>query len=352
MGDRRRIRPAPESLVCRGKVNFGTFDAPPRNVNMLDAEIFGAGLINPVWLKKLRLKKWQFYMAVHPECAIGFLIIDMAFASSSFIYIFDRLSNSFFEHKRVAPLGDFSIADSLWNGRTHFKDNNYSIQVCNNLNEGFHDISVRIGASGKSPAIDADFRMLQTPDCVRPLVVSLPVGENRGMYSHKVICPAEGSFSYGDNVFKLDPGRDVCIMDEHKAFYPRHTWWKWATFGFVAQDGKITGMNMTDNLIGDQETWNENAVWSGGSVSLIGPARYDFDLKNPMRPWKIKDTEGKVDLVFTPQGAKIDRTNALILKMHYLQPFGLFNGFISGDSGEKIEVRDIFGITEYHDAYY
>ncbi|MFC1474569.1 DUF2804 domain-containing protein [bacterium] len=352
MAIKKEPKPAPESLVCGGRVNFGNFDAPPSKMNMLDAEIFGAGVLNPKWLKKLRLKQWQFYMVVHPECTFGFLVIDLAFVASSFIYVFDRKTGDFSEHSRIKMDKNFSIAESLLDGRCWFKDKKYSIDIRNNLNEGYHHISLDIGTSRKEPSMKAEFRMMQTPDYVRPLVVSLPVGENRGMYSHKVICPAEGSFSLGKREFKLDPARDVCILDEHKAFYPRHTYWKWATFGFVGDDGKIVGMNMTDNLIKDQENWNENAIWSGGEITLLGPAKFYFDMEDIMKPWKIRDTEGKVELVFSPQGAKVDKTNALILKMHYLQPFGLFNGFLTDAAGKKIEIADRFGITEYHDAYY
>lgn len=343
---------APDKLVENGKINFGTFDAPPRVVNMLDADVFKQDFLNTRQIKKSRLKRWQFFMFVHPEITFGFLVIDMGFLASSFFYAFDRKTNQFCEHKRIKLDGKFDVSDSLWNGKTFFHDKKYRIDVENRLDKNRHFVKADIMGDGSSPAMLADVTVLQEPAFVKPLVVSLPFGENRGMYSHKVSCPVEGTFSIGERDFTLDPKRDTCVIDEHRGFYPRHTYWKWATFGTIGRDGKILGVQVTNNLIKDQEKWNENAIWSGGNVSLLGPVDFSFDLRNYMNEWKIKDREGRVDLSFKPLGVKEDRTNALIIKTHYLQPMGHFSGYLIDDSGERHKIKDAFGVTEYHDAYF
>lgn len=352
MGNKREIISAPEKLVEKGTVNFGVFDAPPKHVNMLDADIFPQSYLNIPQIKKLRLKKWQFYMISHPEVTFGFLIIDLSFTASSFLYVYDRKSKKFYEHKKIKMDKNFSISESLWDGRCFFKDKNYLIEIQNNLNEGYHRVKIDIKKSSSAPSVRADFKIYQQDKYVKPLVVSLPVDKNRGMYSHKVICPAEGAFTLNGIDYSLEPKRDTCALDEHKAFYPRHTYWKWATFGIIGPDGKILGVQLTDNLIKNQDAWNENAIWSSGNVSLLGPVDFTFDQKHYLEPWKIKDRAGRVDLNFVPEGAKSDYTNAVILKMRYLQPFGTFSGYLIDDLGVRHEISNAFGITEYHDAYY
>lgn len=352
MGTERVILKAPEQLVQGGKVNFGVFDAPPKSVNMLDADIFPQSFLNAEFIKKLRLKKWQFYMVVHPEITFGFLIIDLAFTASSFLYVYDRKKDKFYEHKKIKLDKNFSISDSLWKGTCFFKDKNYRIEIDNNLNEGFHHVKIDVRKSSSAPAVKANFKIYQQDKYVKPLVVSLPVADNRGMYSHKVICPAEGSISFNGADYAISPERDTCALDEHKAFYPRHTYWKWATFGIIGHDGKILGAQLTDNLIKDQEAWNENAIWSSGNISLLGPVDFTFNLKKYMEDWRIKDRAGRIDLTFKPIGAKVDYTNALIIQMRYLQPFGTFSGFMIDDKGVKHDISNAFGITEFHDAHY
>ncbi|MFH1537917.1 MAG: DUF2804 domain-containing protein [bacterium] len=348
----RKILPAPDSLVSDGKIRFGVFDAPVRNVNLLDAAM--PGLIGPAsgWWKRYRLKQWQFFQVVHPQYAFCFLIIDFAFTASSFFFVFDREKEKAFEHKRLKYNRKVALAENLYDGRCQFREKNYRIEIFNRLDEGHHDIEAEIGKSRKAPAVNVNIRVHQPKGEIQPLVVSLPVGKNRGMYSHKVVCPVSGTASFGDAEITLDPSRDVTILDEHKALYPHHTYWKWATFGFINPEGRTIGVNLTDNLIKDQRRWNENAVFTGDTITLLGPAHFEFDIRNTTKPWKIRDEEGRVELDFTPQNAKIDRVSLVFFNMDYRQPCGLFNGKLVDGKGETHNIENVFGITEYHNAYY
>lgn len=341
----RQIEPAPDKLVDNGNIRHGVFDAPPRDTNLHEA-----GLL-PGLIKNLRYKKWQFFMIAHPRFALGFVILDIGYLTSSFLYVLDRRDNTLRDHKRISPSGGGSVAESLWSGKCEFRTRGYSIEIQNNLDQGRHSAVIDIAKSGKAPAVTADISIRQSPGGTRPLVVSLPVGDKRAMYSHKVVCTASGTVRIGDESFTLDPTRDTAIMDEHKAYYPYHTYWKWMCFGFI-EGGRAIGANLTDNLIKDQTAWNENAVLTPDGVNLLGPASFNFDLKNITKPWHIRDTAGLVELEFTPLAVKYDNTNALILRTDYRQPIGLFNGTITDHTGRQIKVREALGVTEYFDANY
>ena len=53
----RSILPTPPNLVSEGRFALGTYKAPFRRVNPLDARL-GALLPWPRWLKNWRLKEW------------------------------------------------------------------------------------------------------------------------------------------------------------------------------------------------------------------------------------------------------------------------------------------------------
>ena len=351
MSDTRKAQPAPPQLVQDGQVNFGVFDAPLRSLNLLDYDPFPFSNA-PEWLKKIRLKQWQFFLIVHPQYAFGMVIFDMGFSANSFFYIFDRSTHKLVGHKRIKMDRNVAIAENLWDGHCWFRDKNYNIEIHNHLDQGKHEIDVDIQAKGDAPAVQAQVTAQQMPGGTHPLVVSLPVRARRQMYSHKVVCAASGSVRVGDDEVVLDPTRDVAIQDEHKAFYPRHTYWKWATFGFPAGSGRTVGVNLTDNLIKDQARWNENAILTSTGNTYLGPARFNMDRHDIMKPWIIRDEDGLVDLTFTPQGAKLDRTNMGLLRVDYRQPLGLFNGTLTEGDGNVIKVRDVFGVSEYFDAWY
>lgn len=352
MTTERKIVQAPASLVDNGKINFGVFDAPLHNVNLADAALPGPLGPAPDWWKRFRLKKWQFFLLTHPKYSVCFIVIDLVYTSSSFVFVFDRERRKSFEHKRIKLDRKLAVPDNLYDGRCFFRESGYNVEIHNKLDEGLHTLDVRVGEKRGAPAVNVDANVLQRPGEIQPLVVSLPLGGGRGMYSNKVVCPVEGTARIGDEEITYDPARDTAVIDEHRGLYPRHTFWKWATFGVIGPDGKTLGVQLTDNLIKDQAAWNENCIYTGDTITLLGPARFDFDIRDVMKPWKLSDAEGRVRLDFAPLGVKLDRVNLGFFNMDYRQPFGRFNGALTDDRGTEYKIKDAFGVTEYHNAYY
>jgi hypothetical protein len=69
-----------------------------------------------------------------------------------------------------------------------------------------------------------------------------------------------------------------------------------------------------------------------------------------MRPWKFTDTEGRLDLVFTPFKDRTARTNLGIITSEVHQMFGRYNGKTIADNGEVIQIKDLVGFAEEHHA--
>lgn len=352
MSNQRTIQPAPEFLVRDGSPQFGVFDAPPRNLNIMDARYdVIPGLPAPDPVKALRLKRWQFYLITHPRFALGMVIIDLGFASSSFMYVFDRDTGRLAPRKRLTLDRGTKVSDSLWHGHCLFRQKNYSIEIRNNLDSGTHEISLHMKGDG-APDVQGEITLHQNPGGTRPMSVCMPVRPGRFMYSTKAASTVSGSVSIGGEQFALDPARDTAFMDEHKAFYPRHTYWKWAALAFVDPGGRLVAANMTDNLVKDQHAWNENGILTPDANDLLGPVRFEYDPSDVMKPWRLKDLDNRVNLTFTPLAVKTDNTNAVLIRTDYRQPMGLFNGTLACCGGEIIQVRDAFGVTEHFDAHY
>jgi hypothetical protein len=351
MTNPRTILPAPEFLVRNGEPQFGVFAAPPRNANIMDARYeLRPGLPAPPAVKALRLKQWQFYLFTHPRLALGMVIIDLGFCASSFLYVFDRGANKLWPRKRLTLDRGVKLAENLWDGRCVFKQKNYSIEIRNRLEQGTHRIALDLQGGG--PRVSGELTVHQNPGGTRPVSVCMPVRPGRFMYSTKQAGTVSGTLSLDGEQIIFDPARDTAFMDEHKAFYPRHTYWKWASLAFVDAAGRLVAANMTDNLVKDQHAWNENAILTPDATDLLGPMRFEYDRADVMKPWRIRDLEGRVQLDFTPMAVKTDDTNAVLIRTDYRQPMGLFNGTLTTSAGEAIAVKDAFGVTEHFDAHY
>ncbi|MFH2010137.1 MAG: DUF2804 domain-containing protein [bacterium] len=348
------IEPSPtpaRAVDERGEVSFGVFDAPFRNLNLVDTCLRWRGVRLPRRAVAFRLKQWQHFALILPDLFVGVAVVDTGFLRTSWCHVVDRITAEQFEHKRLSPALDLHIARELWDDRTHLHARGYRVDVHNHLYGGVHRVALRIDAAKGKPAVQAAVRCLHDLEAIRPLVVVLPVGPNRGMYSHKVALPLEGRLRVGDRVYLADPASAIAILDIHKAHYPRHTWWNWATGAGWTAGGRSVAFNLTRNVNEDDARYNENGLWVDGVLHHLGPAHFDFDKTNVMAPWRLRSGDGGVDLTFHPSGERAERVNAGVIRSVFHQPYGTFQGTLL-HGGERIEVENLFGVCEDHDAHW
>jgi hypothetical protein len=84
-------------------------------------------------------------------------------------------------------------------------------------------------------------------------------------------------------------------------------------------------------------------------MHLLGPAVFEHDPADLMKPWKVRTADGAVELAFTPVGQKGERVRMVVVRSDFFQVYGRFNGTIRA-GGATHEIRDMFGTCEDHDA--
>ncbi len=72
--------------------------------------------------------------------------------------------------------------------------------------------------------------------------------------------------------------------------------------------------------------------------------------KNHMAPWRFVDEDGRCDLTFTPFFRRRSSIDLLLLKSKVNQMFGRYNGTLTCDDGSSVEVDNVIGWAEDHDA--
>jgi hypothetical protein len=343
-------QPAPASLVDGwGDVRFGVFDGPLARVGLEEARLHVGGLPMPRAYTRFRLKEWQHYALILPDLFVGLAVVDAKFLWSTWCHVVDRRLGTHHEHQRQGPRLPARIAASLWDDRTSLAAPGYRVDICNRLSRGHHRLRLRVDADRGRPALRADLKILHDLSRCEPLVVCLPVGRNRGMYSHKVPLPLEGTLQVGDQLYIADLTRCYAILDIHKALYPHRTWWRWATCVTRTDGGDTFAVNLTQNVNTADHRYNENALWKNGALRRLGPARFVFDPERPLAPWRVRSTCGGVDLEFTPAGERSENLELGLVKSAFHQPYGTFRGTVRFD-GTCHEIRDAFGVCEDHRA--
>jgi len=346
----RRLEATPERMVERnGQVNFGTFHVPFHNANVIDAPLYAAGA--PRFWKKFRLKEWQHYGIVTPGHYIGMVIFDAKFMGISFFYIYDRQKNTRIEYGRQVSGKSIRVAREVYQDRCFFEAEGYHLSFDNNLNEGFHRITVDIKQDKDKPNVRGEIIVHEDLIRFEPLVQVSPITRCRPFYTHKTAVPASGRLVVDSCEIALKEDDCLALVDEQKTFYPYVSFWKWATAAGYTEEGRLLAFNLCQNMITDDSDANENCFWFGGKITCLKEARFSFD--DPLRPWKMRTADGRADLTFRPVGERAESINiAGLIRSDFRQPFGYYNGTLTGEDGRVYQVRDFFGLAEHHVTRY
>ena len=319
-------------------VKYGMFNAPIRDPNLIETRIRHW----PGKLSRLRFKQWQHFCVVHRDLALSFAIVDTGYLRLGWVQVIHRGVGHTFEHNCRGPHLECRVARNLFDDVSWLRTSNLSIEVHNHLDDGHHEINIQTKSSKNGPAVEAQLSC-HHPAHIEPLVVCLPFGRQRGVYSHKVPLPLTGTVTVGTKTIKLEDNAWV-LLDIHKGHYPHKSWWNWATF--VTQDtrGRVIAANFTRNVVPTDDL-HENAVWVDGRLTACNPSV--FDLRS--EPWQVKTLDDRNQLSFAGQGERQETLHLGLVDSTFRQRYGLFSGQVA--AGEQtIPVSQAFGLFEDHRA--
>ncbi|MGV9354144.1 DUF2804 domain-containing protein [Streptomyces misionensis] len=292
-------------------------------------------------LKRLRLKEWVGFTLLHPDWYSSLIVQDAHYLAGSEIYAYDRAGGVLHQHAANASGGSPTLPAELLDGVCRFERDGYRIAYAFHAPSARHRIEVDIAATPKAPAIRGELE-LDAGAATAPLSVSsrLPGGS---MYTYKAAFPARGVLRVGDAEIVFDPARDLAVLDEHRSLLPYRTRWLWGTFATPTDAGPV-GANFAarPELPGEPE---ESALWTPGRCEPLGDVSFRPDSTDPSAAWHITSRDGRLDVVFQPEGRKSVKHDLGLFAIDYYQLFGHYRGVLRGTEGD-FEIKDVHGVCE------
>ena len=199
-----------------------------------------------------------------------------------------------------------------------------------------------IGAGGVR--IDGSHARVNTPDARIDLraeedggVESLhPSGRSGFVWTRKQAgIPVRGSVEVDGRRFELDC---LGVIDDTAGYHERHTSWRWCAGVGRTADGEPVGWNLVTG-VNDPPKGSERAIWVGGEEFEPGPVAIAEDLS------RVAFAEGG-ELRFEAWSERAERTNLLLVRSSYRQPFGTFEGELPGG----FVLSEGLGVMEWHDV--
>lgn len=293
-----------------------------------------------------RKKKWNYWAVTSNDMLFSATIADVELLQLGGAYFFDRRTHLHIDKSVVQAPGTIAIPEVVAGDMVvDHRDMRVSL-----TDEGT-GTRIRVDAAdfgGKR--LEADIH-IQRPAAHETLNVVIPWSDVQFQYTSKQnTLPASGYVQLDDERMEFAQPAFGCL-DYGRGVWPEHTVWNWGGASGV-QNGRTIGLNLGGQWT-DGTGMTENGLCVDGRLTKISEDLvFDYDRAKPMKPWRIRTAAtDRVDLTFDPEYERISENGSRegnFVSTH--QMFGTYSGRITPDGEAPLQLSDLFGWIEDHEA--
>lgn len=328
----------PRLVDDRGRACFGSYDDPlDFNLSAFRLRGFFGRPAGPL-RRRLALGGFSFLGVTCGPVQAGVAAVRLGYASQVFAYVFDAASGRWAERAVKAPPGAMAFPLDSEASDIRFQWGRHRLHLDKDHARG----TLRLEAELGGLSLEGTFRCgygfsplrVVNPSCGDPLRVT---------FTEKCApLPAEAfSVAIAGDPWAVD-GEAWAIHDWSAGYFARHTNWLWAAFGGRLADGTPVGANFA--ALVNESFYPENAYWIGGQRTRVPRVIFDWDPEHLVdAPWRIHTEDGDLDLRFTPDAHRGERTWLPGLRVNFRQCLGTYAGRMGG-----VLVTGLRGFAEHH----
>ena len=323
------LGPAPAAFLTAGGIEpaFGAYAGP-----MPAVDLGSLGLRDRV----ARRKRWVYLALATPDVWLSVAIVRTGYAATAFAFAYDLLGQRMMlDRTALGPAPIARVGDDFHAPGEIARFAMGKTVLALTRRGATLDLHVRM----RDFEIDAAIEEASGPPAITAIANLGPGLVNAT--EKRALLGVSGRARSGNREVVLDGG--TAGYDYTHGLLPRHTKWRWA-FGLgKTKSGEPFGLNLVQGFVGAAEC----AAFVSGQVLPLAEPRFEFDVTQPLRQWRVVG-EG-IDLAFEPGGMHADSTNLGIVKSRFVQPVGLFTGTVrAGD--RDLYVEGLPGVVEDQDV--
>lgn len=169
-------------------------------------------------------------------------------------------------------------------------------------------------------------------------------------YNTKINCMrAKGYCIVKGKRWDFDEANSLGTLDWGRGIWTYKNTWYWSSLQTRLENGETFGFNLGYGF-GDTTAASENMLFYKGIAHKLDRVTFEIPQKNGkddfLLPWKIVDTEGRLELDFVPILDRKDITDIGIIASKQHQIFGRFSGKAILDDGTVITLQNQLGFAE------
>jgi hypothetical protein len=338
----REILPPQGSPVENGIPLSGTWTSAFDEVDLLDVRRPYQYPL-PRWIRDSRIKEWESFIIQDERFYLEALLGNIKLYRLAQVFLYDKERRERFTFRKVIPGSGWRLPRSLANASVDSRSYGFFFRIHNWLDADMVKLDLNIEETRRRPAFTAHAEYDLNRAAAVPMAVSLNFAERRTMYVFTAFTAVRGDMVFGGRHISLDPETCSGFFADYKGFFPYRMRMVWCNGMGFDGEGRRFGFRMVENQARETHKNNENALWVNGELSPLPPVRITMP-GGIESDWIIQDMEGMVDLVFTPAEQIRYGSSLLITRTEYETPLGCYNGALVRAGGEKIQVRNLWGL--------
>jgi Domain of unknown function (DUF2804), N-terminal/Domain of unknown function (DUF2804), C-terminal len=159
--------------------------------------------------------------------------------------------------------------------------------------------------------------------------------------------PATGALTVGDDRWAIGgPAGDAWgVLDVGRGRWPSEITWNWG--GGAGRSGPhIVGLQFGAKWT-TGTGYTENGLLVDGRLTKLGnELDWQYDWDEPMKPWRVTDPGGQLDVTLVPRYDKHTQLPGRDKGSETHQVFGTWSGRLRTDDGILLELHDLQGFAE------
>lgn len=296
----------------------------------------------------LRKKRWNYWCITSPTHLFSVTLSDVDYAGLPFVYYLDFATGELIEKTIITPLGKAIILGDCVADDASFIGNGCEISI--RREAGGMRMALAIADFGGKP-LQAEFQITE-PENHESLNVVVPWSERLFQFTAKNnTLPTEGRVILDGKQIAFEADKSFATLDFGRGVWPYKAFWNWASFSTQLADGRTIGTNFGAGWT-DNSGATENALCVDGRlIKLSEDVTFTYSTQDFKAPWKLRTAEtNRVDLTFTPFFERVAKTDMKIIRSEVHQMIGHFDGTVSAENGEVVQVKHAVGWAEDHHA--
>ncbi len=293
------------------------------------------------WGFPLKLKEWNFYQIQKDHYSLQLTFGHVSYMCSVTATLIDLDTGKKWELGTMKPLW-VPCLDRNPEGKSYNLFENKNMRLCFEVTETSRILTVT-GTDRNREAVDISI-VLENDRKNDKMVICTPFRNPRQFYLNykENYYSGTGHVRFGD----MDVDFTGCtgLLDWGRGIWPYSHEWFWGNLT-AHVDGVPFGFNIGWGF-GDLSRATENMFFYNRKAYKLGVLQVERDENDYMKPWKLSDPEGLLEMTFTPVFNNYTENKYVVIDTHCNQVYGTFSGRVKTNDGE-IKFQDLPAFIEH-----